>query len=121
MSGLFKPGAPWTQSKPTLPVPGVAFAPYTRNCSVQIIVRLTCPPGASGRIELRSDTAATPTTRVAQCRLSNALTLLGLGGTVSIDKTLSADIPAGQNCVLASVIESGAPVISVVDYTVVTQ
>lgn len=90
----------------------------TRNMRIAITVRIDLPSSASaqgGRIELRSDSAATPTTLVTQARQTQNIGGLLSGGLQGgLDVELTWDVPAGNQYRLVSVTENGTPTYSVI-------
>lgn len=91
------------------------------NCDVTVPA-LTGTATTTGRIELRSDNAATPTTMRCQARVSNSAThtlsvSLGLTLGNSNDLVLTHMVPPGHKVRLVTVSEAGAPTFSLVAAT----
>lgn len=90
----------------------------TRPAWVSYTVRILNPSSAAsqiGRIELRSDSAATPTTNVGQARVAQDIGGLLSGGLiVGIDVQITAWIKAGDNVRLVDTDEAGAAVESII-------
>jgi hypothetical protein len=90
----------------------------TRGIRVAATIRINLPTSAAaqgGRIEFRSDSAATPTTMVTQSRQTQDIGGLLSGGlTGGLDAELIYDVPAGDKYRLVSVTENGSPTYSVI-------
>lgn len=90
----------------------------TRNMRIAYTLRINLPSSASaqgGRIEVRSDSAATPTTMVTQARQTQDIGGLLSGGlSGSTDAEVTYDVVAGDKIRLVPVTENGSPTFSVV-------
>jgi|ERR1700741_1562512 len=90
----------------------------TRNMRVMYTVRVNMPSSAAQqtvRVELSSDSAATPTTVLAQIRQNeNIGGLLSGGLEIDLDFELIADIKAADNVRLNVVTENGSGTASVI-------
>lgn len=114
--------APDPVSKPSLPVFGVAWRPHVSKwTNIAVIVRISCPSGATGQVNLLSNADNPPTRQVDRARLAHTETVTGavLSGSLTPDFTLRHRVPPGHYCRLVTASVTGAPVFSVVDYTLV--
>lgn len=91
-----------------------ATRPTLVSFSVRVVSALTLAGGAAGRIELRSDSAATPTT--VRGRVAGGATgtvVVGISLTDTSEGTLTYLVPAGHFVVLQGVNETATPTYSI--------
>jgi hypothetical protein len=98
---------------------GTAFQPSaTRptlvSFSVRVVSGLTLSGGAAGRVELRSDSGATPST--VRARVAGGATgtvVVGISMSDTAEGTMTYLVPAGHYVLLQSVNETGTPTYSI--------
>jgi hypothetical protein len=82
--------------------------------SVRVVSAITLTTGAAGRVELLSDSSATPTT--VRARVAGGITgalVVGASLTDTAEGTLTWLVPAGDYVKLASTNETGTPTYSI--------
>lgn len=115
---------PWVRDVLSTSTPsrslGTAFRPSTTNLTAvyytaQVASAISLSGGASGRIELLSDSSNPPTTVRGRVKSGNTGTVvLGVSQTVTVEGELHYLVPIGDYVLLQSVTESGTPSFSLV-------
>lgn len=115
--GCAELGSPTTT--PTTRAFATNFTPSaTRPTLVIYSIKVDVDSGEDGRVELRSDTNATPTT--VRATVENKLTVggvLGVTGSGHVTSVLTYIVPAGHNVRIATTTVAGTPIYTIVSQT----